>query len=469
MCVAGHRSGKRATALRSPRFWALLLCAASASASAQEPATLGTRGAALRAELPDTAGLETFVAHALAAHPSVRAAAERVRAARARVVPAGTWPDPMLMAGIQNLPVSDPGFGDEMTMKMVGVSQTIPYPGRTRLRRDAASSEVAAAEARLRATRLELARRVRDAYYEIAYLDQALEILARNQALLADFIRITESRYGVGTGPQQDVLKAREEAAGLAAEAAALTEQRRAAQARLNETLDRFSESPIPAIRMPGRIASLAAPGSPGSVRFVSPALGARAAGSPLPPLLAVEEMAVANSPELAEQEAMVQAAALRVELARLEVRPDIDVSLQYGQRDGMLDMVSASVAVPLPLNRRRRQDLGVTEAQAELAAAEAARHQARNQVRLEVARLYSELERDRTQLALYVGSIIPHARASLESATAGYQVGRVDLLALLDAQATLFNYETEYHRLLSDFAQRLAEMERVVGREVLP
>lgn len=455
--------------MRSPRFWALLLCAASASASAQEPPRLGTPGAALRAELPDTAGLETFVAHALAAHPSVRAASERVRAARARVVPAGTWPDPMLMAGIQNLPVSDPGFGDEMTMKMVGVSQTIPYPGRTRLRRDAASSEVAAAEARLRAARLELARRVRDAYYEIAYLDQALEILARNQALLADFIRITESRYGVGTGPQQDVLKAREEAAGLAAEAAALTEQRRAAQARLNETLDRFSESPIPPVRMPGRIASLAAPGSPGSVRFISPALGARAAGSPLPPLLAVEEMAVANSPELADQEAMVQAAALRVELARLEVRPDIDVSLQYGQRDGMPDMVSASVAVPLPLNRRRRQDLGVTEAQAELAAAEAARHEARNQVRLEVARLYSELERDRTQLALYVGSIIPHARASLESATAGYQVGRVDLLALLDAQATLFNYETEYHRLLSDFAQRLAEMERVVGREVLP
>jgi cobalt-zinc-cadmium efflux system outer membrane protein len=469
MCVAGHRSGKRATALRSPRFWALLLCAASASASAQEPPTLGTPGAALRAELPDTAGLETFVARALAAHPSVRAAAERVRAARARVVPAGTWPDPMLMAGIQNLPVSDPGFGDEMTMKMVGVSQTIPYPGRTRLRRDAASSEVAAAEARLRAARLELARRVRDAYYEIAYLDRALEILARNQALLADFIRITESRYGVGTGPQQDVLKAREEAAGLAAEAAALTEQRSAAQARLNETLDRFSESPIPPVRMPGRIASLAAPGSPGSVRFVSPALGARAAGSPLPPLLAVEEMAVANSPELAEQEATVQAAALRVDLARLEVRPDIDVSLQYGQRDGMPDMISASVAVPLPLNRRRRQDLGVTEAQAELAAVEAARHEARNRVRLEVARLYSELERDRTQLALYVGSIIPHARASLESATAGYQVGRVDLLALLDAQATLFNYETEYHRLLSDFAQRLAEMERVVGREVLP
>lgn len=460
---------ERATELRSIFLGALLLCAGARSAPAQEPPGTLAPARPLAEGTQDTTTLEALIARALEVHPSVRAAEERVRAARARVIPAGTWPDPMLMTGIQNLPVTDPGFGDEMTMKMVGVSQTIPYPGRTRLRRGAADAEAAGAEARARAARLALTQRVRDVFYELAYLDQALEILARNQELLAGFIRITESRYGVGTGTQQDVLKARVEAAMLAEQAAALTEQRRAAQARLNELLDRYSEVPVPPVRMPERIARLAAPSSPGAVRFVSPALGARAAGSPLPPLLTLEELAVANSPELAEQEAMVQAAAARVDLARLEVRPDVDVSLQYGQRDGMPDMISATVAVPLPLNRQRRQDLGVAEAHAELAAAEAARHEARNRVRLEVARLYSELERDRTQLALYVGSIVPQARASLESATAGYQVGRVDLLALLDAQATLFNYETEYHRLLSDFAQRLAEMERVVGMEVIP
>lgn len=399
----------------------------------------------------------------------MRAAEKRVRAARARVVPAGTWPDPMLMAGIQNLPATSPGFDDEMTMKMVGVSQTIPYPGRTRLRRSAAETGTAGAEARLRAARLDAAQRVSDAYYELAFLDRALEILARHQALLADFIRVTESRYGVGTGSQQDVLKARVEAGGLATEAAALAEQRLAARARLNEALDRASEAPLPAVRMPARIARLAAPPSPGAVRFVSPAQGARGAGSPLPPLAVLEEMAVAGSPALAEQSSMVQAAAARVELARLEIRPDIDVSLQYGQRNGRPDMVSATVAVPLPLQRRRRQDAGVAEARAELAAADAARHEVRNRVRLEVARLHSELERGRTQLALSAGSILPQARASLESAAAGYQVGRVDLLALLDAQATLFNLETGYHRLLSEFAQRLAEMERVVGREVVP
>ena len=416
---------------------------------------------------PDSV-LESLVARALAVHPSVLAAAARVEAARARVVPAGTWMDPMLMAGVQNFPVGEPGFGDFMTMKMLGVAQTVPYPGKTRLRRTAAELELAAAEARLRAARLEAEQRVRDPFYELAYLDRAIEIVGRNQRLLQDFVRVSEVRYSVGSGGQQDVLKAQVEVARLAEEAASLAEHRRIAQARLNEAVDRYSETPVPEAAVPDRIARAAAPGSARESRFVSASLGARAAGSPIPALLALEEMAVANSPVLAEHQAMALAEAARVELARKAHLPDFDVSLQYGQRDGFTDMVSATVSVPLPPNRGRRQDLGVAEARAELAAAEAVRHEARNAVRLQVARLHSELERDRTQLALYVGSILPQARASLESATSGYQVGRVDLLTLLDNQATLFNYETEYHRLLSDFAQKLAEMERVVGKEIL-
>lgn len=414
------------------------------------------------------AALDTLIARAVAVHPAIRAAAARVEAARARVIPAGTWQDPMLMAGVQNLPVSEPGFSDFMTMKMVGVGQLIPYPGKTRLRRSAAEREVAAAEARLRAARLAVEQRVEDAYYELAYLDQALEITANNQRLLVDFARVTEVRYGVGTGAQQDVLKARVETARLAEDAVALVEQRRIAQARLNEALDRYSETPVPAATVPERIARAAVGDSPREIRFVSASLGARAAGSPLPPLLQLEEAAVANSPELQEQQAMVDLEAARVELARKEVLPDFDVSLQYGQRADRSDMVTAMVSVPLPINRNRRQNLEVTAARAELAAAEQARHEARNRIRLEVARLHSELERDRAQLALYVKSILPQARASLTSATAGYQVGRVDLLTLLDNQTTLYNYEAAYHRLLTDFAQDLAELERVVGKELL-
>ncbi|MFL5540489.1 MAG: TolC family protein [Longimicrobiaceae bacterium] len=412
--------------------------------------------------------LDSLVARALAVNPSVRAAEARAGAAAERVRPAGTRPDPMLMAGIVNLPVSDPGFRDEMTMKMVGVTQTIPYPGKLPLRRQAARDEVTAAAAMSDAARLQVVQEVRAAYYQLAFLDRAMEVLENNRTVLQGFVAATESRYGVGTGGQQDVLKARVELAGVANEAAALTEERRAALARLNVLLDRPVDAPLPAAAVPERIVRAAVAADPAQIRFATTALGSRVEGSPLLPIAELQERAVRSNPELRAQDAMIAAQAARADLAAREHLPDFDVSLQYGQRSVGPDMLTATVSVPLPINRRNRQGAEAAASRADLAALQADRAAKANEVRGEVARLVSELERDRTQLALYVRSIIPQGRASLQSATAGFQVGRVDFVTLLENRSTLYEYETAYHRALTGFATNLAMLERVVGGEVL-
>lgn len=411
---------------------------------------------------------DALVAAALEVNPAIRAADARVEAARAAIGPAGALPDPMLAVGVTNFPVSEPGFEDFMTMKMVGVGQMVPYPGKLALRRRVAERELAAAEARLEAARLTVVEQVRTAYYELAFLDRANEIIARNQSLLSSFVRVTESRYGVGTGGQPDVLKARVELGRLAEEAVALTERQRAALARLNAALSRPSETPIEAPRIPERIARAAVADDASRIRFSSAALGSRAADSPLPPLVELQERAVLRNPEIRAHEAMIGMAAVQLALARKDHLPDFDVSLQYGQRDGRPDMLSAMVSIPLPLRRDQRQDLLVREAEARLAVLEAEHHQQVDEIRAEVAAAYADLERERAQLALFVTSILPQGRAALESATAGFQVGRVDFLTLLENQATLYDYETQYHRALSDFATGLAELESTVGGEIL-
>jgi outer membrane protein, heavy metal efflux system len=90
------------------------------------------------------------------------------------------------------------------------------------------------------------------------------------------------------------------------------------------------------------------------------------------------------------------------------------------------------------------------------------------NSVRAQVARLVSELERGRTQLAIYTKAILPQGSAAATAALASYQSGKSDLLTVLDNQNTLFTYETEYYRSLSDFAKNLAELEQIVGSEIL-
>lgn len=418
----------------------------------------------------DSAGasLAPLLTRAVEANPSLRAARERVDAARARVAPAGTLPDPMLGIGVMNLPADGAGYTD-MTMNSVMLGQTVPYPGKLNLQRRIAERELAAAAARLDATRLDLERDVRRAYHELAFLDRALEVVERNQQLLVNFIGVTEARYGVGTGGQPDVLKARVEASRLAEEAVALAEQRRAALARLNALLDRPSDAPVEAPRIPERITRAATVPAGSGSRFVSAALGARASGSPLLTLEVLQDQAVRNSPEVRAHEAEIAAQAARLELAGKAHLPDFDVSLQYGQRPDRGDLVSVAVSVPLPLRRAARQNPGVAEARAELSALEAEHHAHVNRVRAEVAEAHAEAEKARAQLALFTTSILPQGQAALESATAGFQVGRVDFLALLDNQATLYGYETAYHRALTDFALAVAELERVVAEEVLP
>lgn len=442
-------------------------------------------GVLLAGALPSAAtaqGLDSLVARAIATSPAMHAAMARVDAARARVSPASTLPDPMLMLGIINQPLgSNPpatnahgevvsaSGPDPMTMRMVGVSQTLPFPGKLPLQRRAAEREVDASQAALDAARRKLVRDVKVAYYEIAFLDQALAIVDRNRDVLATLIAVSETKYGVGSAGQQDVLKARVEATRLAETASGLLEQRRTAVAQLNALLDQPSETPLASAAVPDAVARAAVPASADVIRFSSAALGSRAADSPLRSLDELQAAAVQRSPEIREHLAMLAAQTARVELARKSALPDVDLSLQYGQRGGGLpDMISATVSLPLPVFKGRKQDQQVAESSAQAAVLEGEHHEMVNAIRADVARLVSDIERDRTSLALSVKAILPQSRAALTSATASYQVGKADFLTVLENQATVFNYETDYYRTLSDFASKMAELERVVGSEVL-
>ncbi|MFL5574400.1 MAG: TolC family protein [Gemmatimonadaceae bacterium] len=470
----------RRRALRAPAVARLITAIASVAVSAtartgaaqvpsRDSASTAPPTPAVTRTTARSSALDSLVSEALAANPEVRAARARVDAARARVAPAGTRPDPTLMAGLINVPISQPSLrDDEMTMTMVGVGQQLPFPGKLGLRRRAAEREADAAAAGLERVQRDVARRTQDAYCELAYLDRALALAERQRAILAELIRAAELRFASGGAAQQDVLAARVEAARLGDEASGLAEARRAAAAELGALLGEPDPAAIGEAAVPERIARAAVADSAAAIRFAAATLGARVADSPLPPLAELQAAAVRTSPALREHEAMIAAQAARVDLARRETRPDVNVSLQYGQRVGRPDMVTAEVSLPLPVQRRRRQDQEVAGADAELRALEAEHHAQVNQLRAEVARLVSDAERARTQLALSKKAVLPQGQAALAAATAAYQAGRTDLRPVLEARSTLFGYETAYYRALSDFAKAIAALEAAVGSEVV-
>lgn len=423
--------------------------------------------------------LDSLVARTVAANPDFAAARSRATAMRGRVGPAGARPDPMLMAGLINVPVNNFSLSDDdMTMKMIGVSQTIPYPGKLRLARRIASLEADEQLIVADSVRLMVIRDVKTTYYEIAYIDAALRTANRTDSLASAVIKAANLRYSTGRGSQQDVLRATLEATRLNDSANELIEQRRALVERI-AALTSGAPTLLKTAAIPSAIVRAAVATDPTAIRFTALTLGASVADGPLLPLADLQMLAVKQSPQIRRHLVLNAIANAQLELARRDHLPDIDVSFQYGQRSGSMagatnagagrpDMVSLLVSIPIPVQRSTKQSALANAAQADVTTEDFEKRASEALVRSEVARIYSDVSRARTQLALYVKALVPQARASLASSVNAYQSGTGDLTVVLEAQRTLLDMEVGYDRSLTDFAQKIAELDAMIGQEAL-
>jgi outer membrane protein TolC len=314
---------------------------------------------------------------------------------------------------------------------------------------------------------------VKDTYYRVYFLDRALEVTGRNEVRVGDFARLTSAKYGVGTGAQPDVLKAQVERTRLADQIVALTEERASAVARLNALLGRSTQTPLPGTALPEGLRTAALEPQNTRATFTSASLpgGASADGQTAPGVPSVAElqrMALAHNPMIQAHVQRVAAQERSLSLAGKATLPDVSVSVAYSRRADFSDFANLMVSVPLPVFSGRKQDQAVVEQTAVLRDHEAQHHAMVDQINAEIASLAAGLRRARDQLVLLNDGILPQARTGLSSATASYQVGRVDFLTLLDAQVTLYRLELDHHRLLSEFAADLAALERAVGTEVI-
>lgn len=424
------------------------------------------------AQVPALSGL---LAEADANNPELLAAMRTAEAAAARVPQAGALPDPTVGVGIMNLPVADPSLGREMmTMTTIQVAEQFPWPGKLGLRAEIAGYQAKAADWEVEQVRDRVLSEVKSAYYRVYFLDRAVEVTERNERLVGDFAQLTSAHYRVGKGAQPDVLKAQVERTRLEDQLVALREQRASAVARLNALLGRSTDTPLPEADLPDKIRAAASNGETGDVHFASPSLSDvlpqsdEPAVPGTPGIAELQRLALEHNPMIQSHVRRVAAQEQSLALARKASLPDISVSASYSYRAEFGDLVNFMVSMPLPIFSARKQNQAIVEQTATFAQHQAMHHAMVNETNADIASLATKLQRSRDQLLLLNDGILPQARTSLASATASYQVGRVDFLTLLDTQVTLYRNELDYHRLLADFATDLALLERAVGTEVL-
>ncbi len=403
-------------------------------------------GSAMAQQSTSAVSLESLIETALQNNPELQAQQRTIEASRTAVPQAGSLPDPKLNLNLMNMPANTFKFDQEpMTGKQVGVMQTIPFPGKLGLKSDIARKSSEDAEAHYEELKNRIVRDIKLNYFELFYIDEAIRTTENNEQLISELVEVAQTKYQVGKGLQQDVLKAQVERSKMMDRLINLKQKRRTIVSAINTLLNRPVDTPIEAVKEP----------------LYEPIVLS------LDSLLAY---AAKYRPLLKQWQARSKQSALKNALARKQYWPDFSLSVAYTQRDvlqsgaGGVDFLSAGVSVKLPLYFWRKQDKQVEESVNRRRATESGAKDARNRVLNRLDDVYGDLQKEMERIELYRTGIIPQASQSLEAATTGYRTDKVDFLTLIDNTLTLFDLELAQKRIVSEYHKNIARLEYIVG-----
>jgi cobalt-zinc-cadmium efflux system outer membrane protein len=383
--------------------------------------------------LPALAGAESFTLDEALRQAVQRS--EAARAARAGVLgateaarAAGQLPDPVLRAGIDNLPVSGGdrfSTRDVMTMKRIGVGQEWLSAEKRAARQAAADAKVGLEAASLQTTAAEVRLQTGLAYLDAYFAGQAMQWTALNERHAREDLAAARARQSSAAGSAQEVLGWAAALGMVEDESAELRQQQAAAHAALERWVG-------------ARVDVLAAPAAFDDV---------------------TEAGYVDRHPAVVAAQRGVVLARDEAGLARVNRSPNWTWELSYGQRAGYPDMVSVGVSIPLPIAPAQRQDRDVASKLALADKAEASRAEAERMARGEYRALASDAVRLAGRVDSYRAAVLAPAQQRTQLAMVGYRSNQAALTALFEARHAEVQAQRKLLTLQRDLAKAQAQM----------
>ena len=404
-------------------------------------------GGAFASTVPDTQNLRSLVDYALANNPEVNVARERHIGALARVPQAMALPEPKLTYRY---------FVNEVETRVgpqehgIGLSQTLPWFGKRGLQGDAATEAARAAQERIASIQNTVIAEVANAYYELFYLGQSIEIIRGNRDLVLHLERVARARYGAGAATHADVIRAQVELGIIENRLGSLKDRRAPLFARLNALLNR-----------------------PTTEIFDLPSILI------FEPVLYTDDELLAkvslHNPDLRATSFEIEAAHRQRERANKNYLPDITLGLDYiatgdarmpGVQDSGDDALSATIGFTLPI-WRSKYDAGVKEADAILRQQQFKRDQQLNTFHAETVTALFKLRDAQRQIDLYEKTLLPKANESLVATQRAYSTGAAPFADTIDAQRMLLNFELSFARAITDHHQARIVLEKLTGQSL--
>ncbi|TES61609.1 TolC family protein [Burkholderia cepacia] len=367
---------------------------------------------------------------------SMQAAQASVRASSEAAVKAGQLPDPMLKAGIDNLPVNGPQRftvgQDFMTMRRIGIGQEWVSGDKRRLRSALANEMVGRERAGYLVQLANVRQQTATAWLNATYAKQAL---ALQQALLDHMnheLAATKASYRGAKGSASDVVQAQ---AMLAQTQDQVLKAQQTYQTALIG-LSRWTAVPVSDVAgEPPAPESFVSSLPPDELRLSQPAL-------------------VAASDDIAVAEAGAA-------VANSERSPNWTWEVAYQQRGGAYsNMVSVGVSIPLPLNRKNLQNRDVAERTELATKARLMYEDTLRQVQADIRTQSATLASGRERIASLNQSLLPAADQRVQLANAAYRAGTGSLADTFAARRTQLEAQLQVLDLKRETSQTWAQLE---------
>ena len=359
-----------------------------------------------------------------------------VAADRDLAVSAAQNPDPVLSAGIENLPVTGADQfsvgSDFMTQRSIGVTQELTRGDKKRLRGEHYDREADKTLAEKAEATLIIRRDTALAWLDRYYAEASAELIGEQILQAQGEIEAAQTAYRSGRGSQSDVLAARTALLGLQDRASEIARKVRTAKIALVREIGEPGDLPLAQRPVIDHI-----PIDPGAL-----------------------DKHIAMHPDIVVLAKREDLAATDARLAQANKQSDWSVGLSYAQRGSQYsNMASIGVSVPLQWDQANRQDREVAAKLAQAEQISAQREEAMRAATAEVRTMIAEWESARERQTRLEHQLVPLAAERTEAELSAYRSGKSSLNDVLVARRSEVDARLQALQMQADAARLWAQL----------
>lgn len=395
--------------------------------------------------LSERLDLSDLLHYAYLSNPSITASRESWQIFIENYRIGKSYPDPQLMTTYFPKPIETRLGPQDWNLTL---SQVIPFPGTLSQKGKVLEADVRIARLMVDKTVKNIVTTVSSSYYELIYIQKAIDVAKANLDLNQKLLNISHNAYAQDKALFYDVSKARAQTAQIQYDIILLQELEQTEKTKINTLLNRPPNEAL------GRTMNLA----PKQVVYSLDEIYGLS-------LMYQEDNLIAQETILKSEKA--------IQLTRYENLPSFKFGLFYagiGQpdvasppKDAGDDAVGVQLGLNLPLwfgkNKSR-----TAKAKASKAKAMADKTVTANRTKARISRLWFKLQNSNRLILLYENDLLPQALEAVKTSETWFQEGQGKLSDFLEIQATAYNFQLSLERAKTDYSKTLVQLERLAG-----